>query len=194
MAIQIPDQYAQKINELLSHVPNNPYVIDVIGKAVEISYLYPGFAEKLDIAIEAAKFASKVSEPLYYAIYLVQAPLVACINPAEYASLDTASGTLTSAASIITQFLTTTSFKERWNIMFKTAKDSPNLLAIILMHMNQDLEQLLAKETKTAEDMVLITGLGYLECCLRKSEINITNAVYPYKNTFMNLVLKKADF
>lgn len=194
MAIQIPDKYAPKINELLSHVPNNPYVIDLIGKSLEISYLYPGFEEKLDVAIEASKFATKVSEPLYYAVYLVQAPLLSCINPAEYTSLDTASGTLYKAASVLTNFLTTESFKERWNIMYTTGKENPNLLGLLLIHLNQDTEQLINKEEKTAEDRILLTGMGYLECCLRKSDINIINNVYPYKNTFMNLVLKKAEF
>ena len=38
MAINIDKKYVKQVNSIMSKLPQNPFIIDVVGKAIEISY------------------------------------------------------------------------------------------------------------------------------------------------------------
>lgn len=194
--MSIPTEYSAQVNEVLSKLPNNPFVIDVIGKAIDVAYEHTedpeDFECKLAVAAKVADYAVKTSPVNFFKYHLIAAALLVTISPEDYASLDTASGTIKKTATQLTEILDSPSWSDKWALTSKMARGDIDDLAVLLIILTSIIEGLNeraeARELEIPERYLLL-GIAYLEVCLRKASFEITNDVYPIYNNFMALVL-----
>ena len=98
MAIKIDEQYVKQVNSIMSKLPQNPFIVDVVGKAIEISYknrdISKEYSVVLELADKVAEYTTANSSTTSYKYALIAAILLAGVPSEEYEVIDTASGTV----------------------------------------------------------------------------------------------------
>lgn len=202
MKCNIPKEYQPKINSIMAEVPQSPFVIDILGRAVDICYeTYKDnldkFGDLLDLAIETAKFLSEgkseASQTLFK-YHLVAACLLVGVPADKYTTLDTASGTVKDATTLLTGIIFNNGWKQTWLTVNEIVKYDMDLLYPVLIVLKDAADKVASNENPTVTDKYILAGLAYLEVSLRTSNITVPNKMYPTYNKFMNIMMKKADF
>ena len=199
MAVNLPEEYTQQVNSIFTSLPAVPFVIDMIGRAMEICYTEQSkedFEERMKLLPALIEYTNKTSRPNYFKYRIPISILLAGIAPEKWTVLDTADGTVTATVGRLTDFLNAPGWKKKWVALFDAAQESIDNLFIILTVMMSYAEaaSLRLKKDHNLTDLNLLLGLGYLEVCLRKTSINISNDVFPLYNKFMAFMLNKVDY
>lgn len=196
MALNIDERYLPQVNELMSKLPQNPFVVDIIGKAIEIgeANTKADYMEALKIATKVAEYISDKSSSTMYKYSIIAAVLLAGVEPEKYTAIDTASGTVREYTELFTAFVKNSGWKDAWMQLNKIAQKDMDLFYAALIVMIVNLEDIIAREEIDIAGKYVLAGIAYIEASLRKSAITVPNRMYPDYNHFMTLVMKKADF
>lgn len=201
MAIKIDEQYIKQVNSIMSKLPQNPFIVDVVGKAIEISYknrdISKDYSVVLDLANKVAEYTTANSSSTSYKYALIAAILLAGVPSEEYEVIDTASGTVKDYVEAFTAFAFADGYKKAWLELNNLIKKDSDLLYLALLVMVNNIETILKLENEegpTTKDKYDLAGMAYIEVSLRKSAITIPNRQYDLYNKFMSLVMKKIDF
>ena len=201
MAIKIDEQYVKQVNSIMSKLPQNPFIVDVVGKAIEISYknrdVNKEYSVVLELADKVAEYTTANSSTTSYKYALIAAILLAGVPSEEYEVIDTASGTLKDYVEAFTAFAFADGYKKTWLELNNLVKKDSDLLYLALLVMVNNIEIILKHENgegPTTKDKYDLAGMAYIEVSLRKSAITIPNRQYDLYNKFMSLVMKKIDF
>ena len=201
MAIKIDEQYVKQVNSIMSKLPQNPFIVDVVGKAIEISYknrdVNKDYSVVLELADKVAEYTTANSSTTSYKYALIAAILLAGVPSEEYEVIDTASGTVKDYVEAFTAFAFADGYKKTWLELNNLVKKDSDLLYLALLVMVNNIEVILKHENgegPTTEDKYDLAGMAYIEVSLRKSAITIPNRQYDLYNKFMSLVMKKIDF
>ena len=201
MAIKIDEQYVKQVNSIMSKLPQNPFIVDVVGKAIEISYknrdIGKDYSVVLELADKVAEYTTANSSSTSYKYALIAAILLAGVPSEEYDVIDTASGTVKDYVEAFTAFAFADGYKKTWLELNNLIKKDSDLLYLALLVMVNNIEVILKLENEegpTTKDKYDLAGMAYIEVSLRKSAITIPNRQYDLYNKFMSLVMKKIDF
>ena len=201
MAIKIDEQYVKQVNSIMSKLPQNPFIVDVVGKAIEISYknrdISKEYSVVLELADKVAEYTTANSSTTSYKYALIAAILLAGVPSEEYEVIDTASGTVKDYVEAFTAFAFADGYKKTWLELNSLVKKDSDLLYLALLVMVNNIEIILKLENEegpTTKDKYDLAGMAYIEVSLRKSAITIPNRQYDLYNKFMSLVMKKIDF
>ena len=201
MAIKIDEQYIKQVNSIMSKLPQNPFIVDVVGKAIEISYknrdVNKDYSVVLELADKVAEYTTANSSTTSYKYALIAAILLAGVPSEEYEVIDTASGTVKDYVEAFTAFAFADGYKKTWLELNNLVKKDSDLLYLALLVMVNNIEIILKHENEegpTTKDKYDLAGMAYIEVSLRKSAITIPNRQYDLYNKFMSLVMKKIDF
>jgi len=201
MAIKIDEQYVKQVNSIMSKLPQNPFIVDVVGKAIEISYknrdIDKDYSVVLGLADKVAEYTTANSSTTSYKYALIAAILLAGVPSEEYEVIDTASGTVKDYVEAFTAFAFADGYKKTWLELNNLIKKDSDLLYLALLVMVNNIEVILKLENEegpTTKDKYDLAGMAYIEVSLRKSAITIPNRQYDLYNKFMSLVMKKIDF
>lgn len=201
MAIKIDEQYVKQVNSIMSKLPQNPFIVDVVGKAIEISYknrdIGKDYSVVLELADKVAEYTTANSSSTSYKYALIAAILLAGVPSEEYDVIDTASGTVKEYVEAFTAFAFADGYKKTWLELNNLIKKDSDLLYLALLVMVNNIEVILKLENEegpTTKDKYDLAGMAYIEVSLRKSAITIPNRQYDLYNKFMSLVMKKIDF
>ena len=201
MAIKIDEQYVKQVNSIMSKLPQNPFIVDVVGKAIEISYknrdVNKEYSVVLELADKVAEYTTANSSTTSYKYALIAAILLAGVPSEEYEVIDTASGTVKDYVEAFTAFAFADGYKKTWLELNNLVKKDSDLLYLALLVMVNNIEIILKHENEegpTTKDKYDLAGMAYIEVSLRKSAITIPNRQYDLYNKFMSLVMKKIDF
>ena len=201
MAIKIDEQYVKQVNSIMSKLPQNPFIVDVVGKAIEISYknrdISKDYSVVLELADKVAEYTTANSSTTSYKYALIAAILLAGVPSEEYEVIDTASGTVKDYVEAFTAFAFADGYKKTWLELNNLIKKDSDLLYLALLVMVNNIEIILKLENEegpTTKDKYDLAGMAYIEVSLRKSAITIPNRQYDLYNKFMSLVMKKIDF
>ena len=201
MAIKIDEQYVKQVNSIMSKLPQNPFIVDVVGKAIEISYknrdINKEYSVVLELADKVAEYTTANSSTTSYKDALIAAILLAGVPSEEYEVIDTASGTVKDYVEAFTAFAFADGYKKTWLELNNLIKKDSDLLYLALLVMVNNIEIILKLENEdgpTTKDKYDLAGMAYIEVSLRKSAITIPNRQYDLYNKFMSLVMKKIDF
>ena len=201
MAIKIDEQYVKQVNSIMSKLPQNPFIVDVVGKAIEISYknrdVNKEYSVVLELADKVAEYTTANSSTTSYKYALIAAILLAGVPSEEYEVIDTASGTVKDYVEAFTAFAFADGYKKTWLELNNLIKKDSDLLYLALLVMVNNIEVILKLENEegpTTKDKYDLAGMAYIEVSLRKSAITIPNRQYALYNKFMSLVMKKIDF
>lgn len=201
MAIKIDEQYVKQVNSIMSKLPQNPFIVDVVGKAIEISYknrdVNKDYSVVLELADKVAEYTTANSSTTSYKYALIAAILLAGVPSEEYEVIDTASGTVKDYVEAFTAFAFADGYKKTWLELNNLVKKDSDLLYLALLVMVNNIEIILKHENEegpTTKDKYDLAGMAYIEVSLRKSAITIPNRQYDLYNKFMSLVMKKIDF
>lgn len=201
MAIKIDEQYVKQVNSIMSKLPQNPFIVDVVGKAIEISYknrdIGKDYSVVLELADKVAEYTTANSSTTSYKYALIAAILLAGVPSEEYEVIDTASGTVKDYVEAFTAFAFADGYKKTWLELNNLIKKDSDLLYLALLVMVNNIEVILKLENEegpTTKDKYDLAGMAYIEVSLRKSAITIPNRQYDLYNKFMSLVMKKIDF
>ena len=201
MAIKIDEQYVKQVNSIMSKLPQNPFIVDVVGKAIEISYrnrdISKDYSVVLELADKVAEYTTANSSTTSYKYALIAAILLAGVPSEEYDVIDTASGTVKDYVEAFTAFAFADGYKKTWLELNNLIKKDSDLLYLALLVMVNNIEVILKLENEegpTTKDKYDLAGMAYIEVSLRKSAITIPNRQYELYNKFMSLVMKKIDF
>lgn len=201
MAIKIDEQYVKQVNSIMSKLPQNPFIVDVVGKAIEISYknrdVDKDYSVVLELADKVAEYTTANSSSTSYKYALIAAILLAGVPSEEYDVIDTASGTVKEYVEAFTAFAFADGYKKTWLELNNLIKKDSDLLYLALLVMVNNIEVILKLENEegpTTKDKYDLAGMAYIEVSLRKSAITIPNRQYDLYNKFMSLVMKKIDF
>lgn len=201
MAIKIDEQYVKQVNSIMSKLPQNPFIVDVVGKAIEISYknrdVNKDYSVVLELADKVAEYTTANSSTTSYKYALIAAILLAGVPSEEYEVIDTASGTVKDYVEAFTAFAFADGYKKTWLELNNLIKKDSDLLYLALLVMVNNIEIILKLENEegpTTKDKYDLAGMAYIEVSLRKSAITIPNRQYDLYNKFMSLVMKKIDF
>ena len=201
MAIKIDEQYVKQVNSIMSKLPQNPFIVDVVGKAIEISYknrdVDKEYSVVLELADKVAEYTTANSSTTSYKYALIAAILLAGVPSEEYEIIDTASGTVKDYVEAFTAFALADGYKKTWLELNNLVKKDSDLLYLALLVMVNNIEIILKLENEegpTTKDKYDLAGMAYIEVSLRKSAITIPNRQYDLYNKFMSLVMKKIDF
>lgn len=201
MAIKIDEQYVKQVNSIMSKLPQNPFIVDVVGKAIEISFknrdVDKDYSVVLELADKVAEYTTANSSTTSYKYALIAAILLAGVPSEEYEVIDTASGTVKDYVEAFTAFAFADGYKKTWLELNNLVKKDSDLLYLALLVMVNNIEIILKHENEegpTTKDKYDLAGMAYIEVSLRKSAITIPNRQYDLYNKFMSLVMKKIDF
>ena len=201
MAIKIYEQYVKQVNSIMSKLPQNPFIVDVVGKAIEISFknrdVDKDYSVVLELADKVAEYTTANSSTTSYKYALIAAILLAGVPSEEYEVIDTASGTVKDYVEAFTAFAFADGYKKTWLELNNLVKKDSDLLYLALLVMVNNIEIILKHENEegpTTKDKYDLAGMAYIEVSLRKSAITIPNRQYDLYNKFMSLVMKKIDF
>ena len=201
MAIKIDEQYVKQVNSIMSKLPQNPFIVDVVGKAIEISFknrdVNKDYSVVLELADKVAEYTTANSSTTSYKYALIAAILLAGVPSEEYEIIDTASGTVKDYVEAFTAFAFADGYKKTWLELNNLIKKDSDLLYLALLVMVNNIEIILKLENEegpTTKDKYDLAGMAYIEVSLRKSAITIPNRQYDLYNKFMSLVMKKIDF
>lgn len=187
------DKYEAQIAAIMAHIPANPYIVDLVARAINIAFenLSEGeFARRLYTVNKTAEFIGKNSNPNFFKHHIIMASILYGLGEATYNSLDTPAKVLTEATTSLTKVLCSKRCKDKWNAMYKIGTTDEDLLAAALIALNADVVYLLNCVPLTHAEEIRLIADGYIEVCLRNSKVTITNAVYPIYNEFVSNVLK----
>lgn len=201
MAIVIDDKYTKQVNSIMSKLPQNPFIVDVVGKAIEISYknrdLEKDYSVILELADKATEYVSKNSTPTSYKYSIIAAILLAGVPYIEYEVIDTASGTVRDYVEVFSRFAFADGYRNTWVELNNLIKKDSDLLYIALLVMVNNIEVILKSEGEegpTTQDKYDLAGMAYIEVSMRKSAITVPNRQYELYNKFMSLLMKTAQF
>ena len=201
MAIKIDEQYVKQVNSIMSKLPQNPFIVDVVGKAIEISYknrdINKEYSVVLELADKVAEYTTANSSTTSYKYALIAAILLAGVPSEEYEVIDTASGTVKDYVEAFTAFAFADGYKKTWLELNNLIKKDSDLLYLALLVMVNNIEVILKLENEegsTTKDKYDLAGMAYIEVSLRKSAITVPNRQYDLYNKFTSLVMKKIDF
>lgn len=201
MAVKIDEQYVKQVNSIMSKLPQNPFIVDVVGKAIEISFknrdVNKDYSIVLELADKVAEYTTANSSTTSYKYALIAAILLAGVPSEEYEVIDTASGTVKDYVEAFTAFAFADGYKKTWLELNNLVKKDSDLLYLALLVMVNNIEIILKLENEdgpTTKDKYDLAGMAYIEVSLRKSAITIPNRQYDLYNKFMSLVMKKIDF
>ena len=198
MALNIDEKYTKQVNSIMSKLPQNPFIIDVVGKAIEISYNFHRDDDKmegiLNNTIQIVDFVNDISTPTRYKYHIIAANLLVGVPEKEYEVIDTASGVVADSVKLVTTALNNTGFKDLWVQMNTISQRDMDLMYVVLVNLTSLLECLISKEHLELADRYILAGLAYIEVSLRKSAITIPNKQYPVYNKFMSILMKNASF
>ena len=201
MAIKIDEQYVKQVNSIMSKLPQNPFIVDVVGKAIEISYknrdINKEYSVVLELADKVVEYTTANSSTTSYKYALIAAILLAGVPSEEYEIIDTASGTVKDYVEAFTAFTFADGYKKTWLELNNLIKKDSDLLYLALLVMVNNIEVILKLENEegpTTKDKYDLAGMAYIEVSLRKSAITVPNRQYDLYNKFMSLVMKKIDF
>ena len=201
MAIKIDEQYVKQVNSIMSKLPQNPFIVDVVGKAIEISFknrdVNKDYSIVLELADKVAEYTTANSSTTSYKYALIAAILLAGVPSEEYEVIDTASGTVKDYVEAFTAIAFADGYKKTWLELNNLVKKDSDLLYLALLVMVNNIEIILKHENEegpTTKDKYDLAGMAYIEVSLRKSAITIPNRQYDLYNKFMSLVMKKIDF
>ena len=198
MALNIDEKYTKQVNSIMSKLPQNPFIIDVVGKAIEISYNFYRDDDKmegiLNNTIQIVDFVNDISTPTRYKYHIIAANLLVGVPEKEYEVIDTASGVVADSVKLVTAALNNTGFKDLWVQMNTISQRDMDLMYVVLVNLTSLLECLISKEHLELADRYILAGLAYIEVSLRKSAITIPNKQYPVYNKFMSILMKNASF
>ena len=198
MALNIDERYTKQVNSIMSKLPQNPFIVDVVGKAIEVSYNFHKEDNKMEVilsnTIQVVDFVNEISTPTRYKYHIIASSLLAGVPEENYAVIDTASGTVTDAVKLVTTAVYNSGFKDLWVQMNTIAKKDMDLMYVVLVYLTGLLEFTVAKEHLELADRYILAGLAYIEVSLRKSAITIPNKQYPVYNKFMSILMKNASF
>ena len=201
MAIKIDEQYVKQVNSIMSKLPQNPFIVDVVGKAIEISYknrdINKEYSVVLELADKVVEYTTANSSTTSYKYALIAAILLAGVPSEEYEIIDTASGTVKDYVEAFTAFAFADGYKKTWLELNNLIKKDSDLLYLALLVMVNNIEVILKLENEegpTTKDKYDLAGMAYIEVSLRKSAITVPNRQYDLYNKFMSLVMKKIDF
>ena len=201
MAIKIDEQYVKQVNSIMSKLPQNPFIVDVVGKAIEISFknrdVDKDYSVVLELADKVTEYTTANSSTTSYKYALIAAILLAGVPSEEYEVIDTASGTVKDYVEAFTAFAFADGYKKTWLELNNLIKKDSDLLYLALLVMVNNIEIILKLENEegpTTKDKYDLAGMAYIEVSLRKSAITIPNRQYDLYNKFMSLVMKKIDF
>ena len=198
MALNIDEKYTKQVNSIMSKLPQNPFIIDVVGKAIEISYNFHRDDDKmegiLNNTIQIVDFVNDISTPTRYKYHIIAANLLVGAPEKEYEVIDTASGVVADSVKLVTAALNNTGFKDLWVQMNTISQRDMDLMYVVLVNLTSLLECLISKEHLELADRYILAGLAYIEVSLRKSAITIPNKQYPVYNKFMSILMKNASF
>lgn len=198
MALNIDEKYTKQVNSIMSKLPQNPFIIDVVGKAIEISYNFHRDDDKmegiLNNTIQIVDFVNDISTPTRYKYHIIAANLLVGVPEKEYEVIDTASGVVADSVKLVTAALNNTGFKDLWVQMNTISQRDMDLMYVVLVNLTSLLECLISKEHLELADRYILAGLAYIEVSLRKSAITIPNKQYPVYNKFMSILMKNASF
>ena len=201
MAIKIDEQYIKQVNSIMSKLPQNPFIVDVVGKAIEISFknrdVNKDYSVVLELADKVAEYTTANSSTTSYKYALIAAILLAGVPSEEYEIIDTASGTVKDYVEAFTAFAFADGYKKTWLELNNLIKKDSDLLYLALLVMVNNIEIILKLENEegpTTKDKYDLAGMAYIEVSLRKSAITVPNRQYDLYNKFMSLVMKKIDF
>ena len=198
MALNIDEKYTKQVNSIMSKLPQNPFIIDVVGKAIEISYNFHRDDDKmegiLNNTIKIVDFVNDISTPTRYKYHIIAANLLVGVPEKEYEVIDTASGVVAGSVKLVTTALNNTGFKDLWVQMNTISQRDMDLMYVVLVNLTSLLECLISKEHLELADSYILAGFAYIEVSLRKSAITIPNKQYPVYNKFMSILMKNASF
>ena len=198
MALNIDEKYTKQVNSIMSKLPQNPFIIDVVGKAIEISYNFHRDDDKmegiLNNTIKIVDFVNDISTPTRDKYHIIAANLLVGVPEKEYEVIDTASGVVADSVKLVTAALNNTGFKDLWVQMNTISQRDMDLMYVVLVNLTSLLECLISKEHLELADRYILAGLAYIEVSLRKSAITIPNKQYPVYNKFMSILMKNASF
>jgi len=201
MALKIDKQYTKQVNSIMSKLPQTPFIIDVVGKAIEISYknrdVDKEYGVILDLTDKVVDYVNANSSTTSYKYSLIAAVLLAGVPYTEYEVIDTASGTIKDYVETFSAFAFADGYKNTWLELNNLVKKDSDLLYLALLVMINNIEAILKSEGEegpSTRDKYDLAGMAYIEVSLRKSAITIPNRQYEAYNKFMGLIMKKAEF
>lgn len=180
---------------IMAEVPANPFVIDIMGKAIELAYAQYDRAEFdsiMGVLPEIVKYSKETSAQGYFKYYLPIGLLLSGVPAHLWAELDTASGTVAKTVQALKEFIHATGWKKKFLALYTATNADVDYLFIIMTLLLHHAETALEEDNK--ED---ILGLAYMEVSLRKTALEgqlNNNRVFPVYNKFMSLMLNKAEF
>lgn len=196
----IPEELQPAVNTLLSTVPQTPFVIDLVGRAVELCYKYSpdNFNVLIDIATKTANFLTDGKEVVQtlYKYHIVAAVLLVEVPTAKFETLDTVSGTLKEATNLLKGLVFNNSWKSAWMTFNEIVKFDTDLIYPSLEFLIHCAQEAMSEEDgrETLEKKSILTGLAYVEASIRTANIQIPNKIYPTYNKFMSIMMKQATF
>lgn len=190
-------KFEGQLAEIMAKIPANPFITDLVARAFQIFIKYNSMGDLIDTpeyfiksrlstVSKVASFVTSISNPAFYKYHLIMASILAGVPENEYDFLDSPAKNITKVTTALTELLNAEGCKDKWNALFNIGKDDSELLAIALMFLTDEVEMIKGDE---APNVPLIMD-GYLEVCLRKSSIPITNEIYPYYNAFIAAINK----
>lgn len=201
MTLKIDDAYTKQVNSIMSKLPQNPFIIDIIGKAIEISYtnrdLSKDFSVVLDLTDKAVEYVTTNSSATSYKYSLIAAVLLAGVPYECYEVIDTASGTVKDYVETFSKFVFADGYKQAWIELNNLIKKDADLVYMALLVMVHNIETIIKSEDvegASTKDKYDLAGMAYIEVSLRKSAITIPNRQYELYNRFMSLLMKKVQF
>ena len=88
MAIKIDEQYVKQVNSIMSKLPQNPFIVDVVGKAIEISFknrdVNKDYSVVLELADKAAEYTTANSSTTSRTTSCAIPPLLPLISWARW--------------------------------------------------------------------------------------------------------------
>lgn len=187
------DKYEAQIAAIMAHIPANPYIVDLVARAINIAFENlpeSTFTSRLVIVTKTAEFVGKNSNPSFFKHHIIMASILYGLDEEVYKALDTPAKVLTEATTALTKVLCSEGCKDKWNALYKIGTTDEDLLAAALIALNADVVSLSSHAPLTHEEEIRLIADGYIEVCLRNSKVTITNAVYPIYNEFVSNVLR----
>lgn len=182
------NKYAAEIAHIMSQVPNNPFIIDLLDRAFRISAEHSNeddFKAKLAVATKIIPYALKTSQVNYFKYHLIIAVMLAGIDYEEYKVLDNSASTVKNITEGLTKFINADGAKAKWVAFYDVCTKDVDALVILLTAIVEKVKYLNKMEELTIVSQYELLVYGYLEASLRKSSIPLTNDIYPLYNEFI---------
>lgn len=150
MTVKIDKQYTKQVNSIMSKLPQNPFIVDVVGKAIEISYAHRDVNKEygmiLDLAGKMTEYVTANSSATSYKYSLIAAILLAGVPYEAYEVIDTASGTVKDYVEAFSKFAFAHGYKNTWIELNNLVKKDSDLLYAALLVMVNNIEIILKCE------------------------------------------------